>query len=129
MNCSIRENLLDNSNANIFFYLELKKRHTNLIYYLEEEEEINLRNLHNEIILYINDNCIYNYMSVDLINFYENLRDIRKEHIEKLMNVKKNIDAKIYELCDHNFITDTIDIGLDKTQTICYCSICELTQK
>ena len=30
-------------------------------------------------------------MSVDLINFYENLRDIRKEHIEKLMNVKINV--------------------------------------
>ena len=48
----------------------------------------------------------------------------RKEHINFLKNV---CDKKILELCNHNFIEDTIDITPDRSQNIRYCSICEYT--
>jgi hypothetical protein len=48
----------------------------------------------------------------------------RKEHMNFLKNV---CDKKILELCNHNFIEDTIDITPDRSQNIRYCSICEYT--
>ena len=48
----------------------------------------------------------------------------RKQYIQLLRSV---CNKKIEELCNHNFITDTIDITPDKSQNIRYCSICEYT--
>lgn len=48
----------------------------------------------------------------------------RKQYIKVLRSV---CNKKIEELCNHNFITDTIDITPDKSQNIRYCSICEYT--
>ena len=35
---------------------------------------------------------------------------------------------RVYEKCEHNFITDIIDINPEKDKTICYCTICELNK-
>ena len=48
----------------------------------------------------------------------------RKENMEFL---KQTCDKKIMELCNHAFITDTIDIDQDRSKTIRYCKICEYT--
>ena len=48
----------------------------------------------------------------------------RKEHMQFL---KQTCDKKIMELCNHEFITDTIDIDQDRSKTIRYCRICEYT--
>ena len=48
----------------------------------------------------------------------------RKQYIQVLRSV---CNKKIEELCNHNFITDTIDITPDRSQNIRYCSICEYT--
>jgi hypothetical protein len=43
--------------------------------------------------------------------------------------MNKSNDTIIYENCKHNFITDVIDIDLEKEKTICYCTVCELTKR
>ena len=48
----------------------------------------------------------------------------RKKHIQLLRSL---CDKKVFELCKHEFIEDTIDITPDKSQNIRYCSICEYT--
>jgi hypothetical protein len=48
----------------------------------------------------------------------------RKKHITILRSV---CEKKISELCSHEFIEDTIDIDLDRSQNIRYCKICEYT--
>ena len=107
----------------IFFYIEMKRKNENLIKQLEE-----VISSYIEIITCINENCVYNYVTVDLINFYNNLCDENKCQLMILKNMKKLNDLQIYELCEHNFITDIIDINPEKEQTICYCTICELTK-
>ena len=107
----------------IFFYIEMKIKNENLIKQLEE-----VISSYSEIITCINENCVYNYVTVDLINFYNNLCDENKCQLMILKNMKKLNDLQIYELCEHNFITDIIDINPEKEQTICYCTICELTK-
>jgi hypothetical protein len=108
----------------IFFYIEMKKKNENLIKELEE-----VIDSYNKTMSFINENCDYNYITVDLINFYNNLCVECEEQLIILKNMKKLNDKNIYENCEHNFVTDIIDIDPEKEQTICYCTICELTKK
>jgi hypothetical protein len=43
--------------------------------------------------------------------------------------MNKSNDTIIYEKCEHNFITDVIDIHPEKEKTICYCTVCELLKR
>jgi hypothetical protein len=108
----------------IFFNIEMKKKNENLIKQLEETVSS-----YNEIMSYINENCDYNYHTVDLINFYNNLCVECEQQIIVLKNIQKQNDKNIYEQCEHNFIMDIIDINPEKDLTICYCTICELTKE
>jgi hypothetical protein len=108
----------------VFFYIEMNKKNENLIKQLEETVSS-----YNEIMSCINENCDYNYLSVDLINFYNDLCVECEKQIILLKKEKKVNDKNIYEQCEHNFITDIIEINSEKEQTICYCTICELTKK
>ena len=51
--------------------------------------------------------------------FYE-----RKEHIRILRAL---CNMKIFKMCNHEFIEDTIDIDPDRSKNIRYCRICEYT--
>jgi hypothetical protein len=107
-----------------FFNLEMKKKNENLIKELEETITT-----YNDIMSCINENCDYNYITVDLINFYNNLSVECEEQVKIIKKMIKLNDVRIYEQCEHNFITDIIEIGPEKEQTICYCTICELTKR
>ena len=106
------------------FNLEMKKKNENLIKELEETI-----NLYNDIMSCINENCDYNYLTVDLINFYNDLCLECEEQSKTIKEIIKLNDVRIYEQCEHNFITDIIEIGPEKEQTICYCTICELLKR
>ena len=43
-------------------------------------------------------------------------------------NYLKHIDEQIKQKCQHNYVTDDIDIDPDTSIRICYCSICEHTK-
>ena len=108
----------------IFFYIEMKKKNENIIKELEE-----VIHSYNKTMSFINETCDYNHITVDLINFYNKLSIECEEQIIILKNTIKVNDKNIYEQCEHNFITDIIDINPEKEQTICYCTICELTKR
>ena len=74
-----------------FFYLEMKKKNENLIKELEQTI-----GSYNEIMSFINENCDYNYITVDLINFYNNLCVECEKQINTLKNMKKINDKNIY---------------------------------
>jgi len=120
----IKTNLINDTHKNVFFYDELKNKNINLILHLKDEI-----NLYDEITTYINENCIYNYVATDLVNFYQKKKTDCEKKIETFTNLKNNIDDKIYYLCEHHFITDIIDFEIDKSKEICYCSICNLTKR
>lgn len=107
-----------------FFNIEMKKKMDVLIKQLEESIES-----YNEIMSCINENCDYNYITIDLINFYNNLCEECERQLYIMKDIIKLNDVRIYEQCEHNFITDIIEIGPEKEQTICYCTICELNKR
>ena len=59
---------------------------------------------------------------------YNNLSEKCVEKLNIIKSITKEINVDIYKLCEHNFITDTIDISPEKSQNICYCTICELSK-
>jgi len=64
----------------------------------------------------------------DLLNLYED--NIEYDKIINHFNlIKKIIEDKIKNSCNHEWIYDSIDINPDYSQTICYCQICEVTKK
>jgi hypothetical protein len=107
-----------------FFNIEMKKKNETLIEQLEETIKS-----YNDIMSCINENCEYNYLTIDLINFYNNLCVECEKQIAIIKNMKKINDNNIYEQCDHNFVTDIIDITPEKEKTICYCTVCELNKR
>jgi hypothetical protein len=86
-------------------------------------------NILEEIEEYIKKEHVEEQTNLDIILANESDNKLffstRKQHMHLLRNV---CNTKIKELCNHNFITDTIDITPDKSQNIRYCSICEYTE-
>jgi len=72
-------------------------------------------------------NCVLEEKILEVNNkeFINNL-EINQKSFNKIKQDYKN---KLYELCNHNFITDYIDINSEKSQHIFYCVNCGLTKK
>lgn len=47
---------------------------------------------------------------------------LRKLYLENYLTI---VNDQINQLCQHNYVTDDIDIDPDNSMKICYCSICE----
>ena len=98
-------------------YIEHKKNMTNydkiklivkLLLSFKEEEKIGLKEL-------------------KLIK--NNIINILNEDTKKINNIIKLFDKEFYKCCNkHNFIVDLIDIDLDISKTIIYCSICNMNK-
>lgn len=108
----------------IEYLIGLKEKNHHLIHQLEENIS-----KYDEIMSFVNENCDYTYTTVDLINFYNNYSERAKDEIRQMKIVNKNIDEQIDKVCEHNFVTDVVDITPEKDQTVCYCTICELNKK
>ena len=92
---------------------------------LEVQLLINLKKLFKEQLFFLNNNSeeiksILVYL--DNLPKYENITELYLE------NFLKHIDEQIKNKCQHNYVTDDIDIDPDKSMKICYCSICEHTK-
>ena len=62
------------------------------------------------------------------MNNNENNKDVLDVSSNKIFyEHKKNIN-EIKNNCEHEWITDLIDIHPDKSQIICYCIRCEVTK-
>jgi hypothetical protein len=58
-----------------------------------------------------------------------NIIDVLNEDEKKINNIIKLFDKEFYKCCNkHNFIVDSIDIDLDFSKTIIYCSICNMNK-
>ena len=54
---------------------------------------------------------------------YKNNNDVLRH--EYLKNYLYLINEQIKLKCNHNYVTDDIDIDLEKSMKICFCTICE----
>lgn len=63
------------------------------------------------------------------LNVYNDDNETFNELLSNLDMLKINIQDKIKNMCNHEWINDTIDINPDRSQNICYCVKCEVTRK
>jgi hypothetical protein len=77
-----------------------------------------------------------NYFNIkcddDLFKQYINMvNDIHayNQLICNLETLKLSIENRIKNRCEHEWVKDTIDIDIERTQNICYCVKCEVTKK
>ena len=103
------------------YYLFCKKSYDkiicdleNIISIFEEIDEFSKE----ETIFSTSDNLVLD-QSDNKTLFYK-----KKEHIRILRAL---CSMKIFKLCNHEFIEDTIDIDPDRSKNIRYCKICEYT--
>ena len=107
-----------------------------LEYYLlcREKFDIIIANL-NDIIQNYNDIFSYTNELVADVEYmcYKFQPKESKVQLELKLNHAKHCrtycNRKINQICVHEFVTDTIDITPDNSQSITYCRICEYTKK
>jgi hypothetical protein len=64
----------------------------------------------------------------ELVREFKSICHNRKLHeeIQQWQTLLKKINQQIYQDCQHEFITDYIDLNLDRSQQINYCQNCGL---
>jgi hypothetical protein len=76
-----------------------------------------------------------NYFFEEKNNIYQHLLEIFEgnntiQHLSKsLGNIKLSLLDNIENICDHEWVSDSIDISPDKSQQIIYCQNCEISKK
>ena len=68
----------------------------------------------------------YNKINIDVndVVFLEVIKNpFWHNHEERLFN-----NENLEQLCCHNYVDDVIDSGLDQSQSITYCIICEIVK-
>ena len=94
----------------------------NLTKNLEVQLLINLRKLFKEQLFFLNNNSEEIRAILVYLNELPQYENTSKLYLE---NFLKHIDEQIKNKCQHNYVTDDIDIDPEKSMKICYCSICE----
>jgi hypothetical protein len=54
--------------------------------------------------------------------------EMYEDTLEHLRTLLKMIESKIQNVCEHEWVYDSIDLTPEQSQTICYCGKCEVTR-
>ena len=92
-----------------------------------------MSHINNKINNNTNNNINKNYGLEDNELIYSGIKkvfesDVLDDLVCMLSNYKYIIENKIDDLCEHEWVNDLIDIDLDTSKHICYCSKCEITK-
>jgi hypothetical protein len=71
---------------------------------------------------------LLNYKNLDTEYLREFLEDYNNKKNEVLL-LKKQINDQLLSCCDHEFVKDTVDCGLDSSYNIEYCLKCECNKE
>jgi len=104
----------DENDYTIAYLKEINNNHTKM----KEETILNLI----DTSLNVNENVLQYNKHITEIN---DLLNEQIEHIKSLMLSNDKIRIKLISMCKHEWVTDSIDIDPDRSQTIEYCKICQ----
>lgn len=103
------------------YYLLSKKKYEIIIEHLEAVIENFEEIFSYGTVLNIDDECI-----VDIYQPRFHIDHIRTK-LKRVSHLKNMCERKIFQLCAHEFVKDSIDISPERCQNITYCKICEYT--
>jgi hypothetical protein len=107
------------------YFLFVKEKHANIFSYLNE-----IISIYEELQKIIDniENLDENYNNFEDIEMYKNLANDYKSKLRIVTSISNSVNDIINNLCNHDYIYDTIDIDLDTSKTICYCSVCGISK-
>jgi hypothetical protein len=115
----------------IDYLLKMKNENDYMIAYLKEINS-NYAKMKEETILNLIDTCLN--VNEDVLQYNKHISEInanlnqQDEHLRQLIFLNEKIRTKLISICNHEWITDYIDIDPDRSQTIEYCKICQTTK-
>lgn len=112
--------LLKMKNNNDYTIAYLKEINSNYVI-MKEETILNL------IDASLNVNQDFIQYNKDITEINDNLHE-QDIHLRQLILLNEKLRTKIVSICNHEWITDSIDIDPDRSQTIEYCKICQLSK-
>jgi hypothetical protein len=113
------------------YLLKMKNNNDYTIAYLKEINS-NYAKMKEETILNLIDASLN--VNQDFIQYNKDITEINNNlneqdiHIRQLILLSEKIRTKIISICNHEWITDSIDIDPDTSQTIEYCKICQVSK-
>lgn len=108
------------------YFLFLEKNYEKISLHLDE-----IINIYQELILHTFektniDSCVEMNEMMDTLNFKHHQYLLQKNKLRYLIN---NCREKCAQICQHNYITDLIDLTPDRSEIIQYCTLCGNTKK
>ena len=101
----------------VVFFLQMRKMYDSIETYLTV-----IIQKYDDLIEMSNEN------DIDVEYLYDFLKDYNNKKNEILL-FKKKINDQLLLCCDHEFVKDTVDFGLDSSLNIEYCVICECNKE
>lgn len=123
--------LINSTKMSLDYLLKMKNENDYTIAYLKEINNNFLKMKEETILnlidtsLNVNENILQYNKHITEINANLNQQD---EHLKQLILLNERIRANLTSICKHEWVTDLIDIDPDRSQTIEYCKICQLTK-
>ena len=112
------------------YLLKMKNENDYTIAYLKEIN-MNYAKMKEETVLNLIDTSLN--VNEDVLQYNKHITEInanlneQDEHLKKLILLNNKIRSKLTSMCKHEWIQDSIDIDPDRSQTIEYCKICQVT--
>ena len=116
---------------NIDYLLKMKNENDYTIAYLKEINS-NYAKMKEETILNLIDTSLN--VNEDILQYNKHITEInailnqQDEHLRQLIFLNEKLRTKLISICNHDWITDSIDIDPDRSQTIEYCKICQVSR-
>jgi hypothetical protein len=128
LKCVINNNY---TNPYVDYLLKMKNENDYTIAYLKELNN-NYLKMKEETIFYLIDTSLsvnedYIQYNKDITEINDNLNE-QDNLLKQLTMLNEKIRKKITEICNHEWITDYIDIDPDRSKKIEYCKICEISR-
>ncbi len=116
---------------NIDYLLKMKNENDYTIAYLKEINN-NFSKMKEETILNLIDTSLN--VNEDVLQYNKHISEIndnlnqQDEYLRQLIFLNEKLRTKLISICNHEWITDSVDIDPDRSQTIEYCKICQVSK-
>ncbi len=113
------------------YLLKMKNENDYTIAYLKEINN-NFSKMKEETILNLIDTSLN--VNEDVLQYNKHISEIndnlnqQDEYLRQLIFLNEKLRTKLISICNHEWITDSVDIDPDRSQTIEYCKICQVSK-
>jgi hypothetical protein len=111
----------------VYYFLYLSNKHKLIRNYLEGIIDV-YDDIITETKIQDNSSNVVLFNKEEKLNAFENIKQQCKTHLNQANLHCETLKQQSFEVCEHRYITDLIDITPDKSTHIEYCTVCGHTK-